>query len=151
MDQIDRSLTERILACAFEVHARLGPGLLESTYRACMVHGLGNRGLRVECEVPIPIQFDGALIDTAYRADIIVERKVLLELKAAESLLSIHLAQLRTYLEHSRVPIGLLLNFNVRSLKEGIRRLELARSAIADDPIPSNPLSPTPPNSFSPS
>ena len=91
-----------------------------------MEHRLRREGLSVQCEVPISIDFDGTLIAGAYRADVIVEGKVLLELKAVESLLSLHLAQLRTYLEHSRLPIGLLLNFNVKSLKDGIRRLELA-------------------------
>jgi GxxExxY protein len=132
MDGLHKDITERVLGCALDVHSRLGPGLLESTYRACMAHRLAREGLSVESEVPIPIRFDGMLIETAYRADLIVERKVLLELKAVETVSSIHLAQLRTYMEHSHVPIGLLLNFNVRSLKEGIRRLVLDRSIGPD-------------------
>src|SRR5258706_8466303 len=86
-------LTERILGCAFAIHARLGPGLLESTYKACLLHRLKLEGMEVECEVPIGIEFDGITIDTAYRADLIIEKKVLLELKVAERVLSIHCAQ----------------------------------------------------------
>jgi GxxExxY protein len=132
MGTAHNELTQRILACAFDVHARLGPGLLESTYRACMQHRLRRDGLSVQCEVPIAINFDGALIPGAYRADVIVEGKILLELKAVENLLSLHLAQLRTYLEHSRLQVGLVLNFNVKSMKDGIRRLELG---VVPDPV----------------
>src|SRR3954466_8319313 len=82
-----RDLTQRILACAFDVHARLGPGLLESAYRSCLVHRLRREGLCVEDEVPICIKFDEIEIRTAYRADVVVARKVLLELKAVERLL----------------------------------------------------------------
>ena len=116
-------LTERILGCAFAIHARLGPGLLESAYKACLLHRLRSDGLQVESEVPISIELDGITIDTAYRADLIVDDKVLLELKATEHLLSIHCAQTRTYLKHSRAEIALLINFNVKSLVEGIRRV----------------------------
>jgi len=146
-----RGITERILRCAFDVHARLGPGLLESTYRTCLVHRLRRRNFAVACEVPISIEFDGELIATAYRADIVVDDIVLIELKSVECVQSVHLAQLRTYLEHSRIPVGLLLNFNVRSLKEGIRRLEVdpVRSTITVVDPPIHP--PTPPNSFFPS
>ena len=151
MDPMCKDLTQKILGCAFDVHARLGPGLLESTYRACKEHRLRGDGLSVQCEVPIAINFDGALISTAYRADVIVEGKVLLELKAVESFLSIHLAQLRTYLEHSRLPVGLLLNFNVKSLKEGVRRLEPARDKPYTATDKPHTLPPTPPNSFFPS
>jgi GxxExxY protein len=144
MDRNHRELTERILACAFDVHTRLGPGLLESTYRTCMVHRLRREGIAVESEVPVKIEFDGIVIGTAYRADLVVEGKVLIELKAVDNLLSVHLAQLRTYLEHSRLPVGLLLNFNVKSLKEGIRRLDL------DAGQSRRTHSSTPPNSFFP-
>ena len=144
-------VTRRILACAFDVHARLGPGLLESTYRTCMEYRLKREGLAVRCEVPIAIDFDGARIATAYRADVIVEGKVLLELKSVEHLRSIHLAQLRTYLEHSRLHVGLLLNFNVQSLKQGIRRIELVAGNSPSCPHNPRTLPPTPPNSLFPS
>jgi GxxExxY protein len=117
-------LTQRVLACAFDVHARLGPGLLESAYRACLVRRLVREGVQVQCEMPISIRFDGEVVGTAYRADVSVEQEVLLELKAVEKVLSIHLAQLRTYLEHAQLNVGLLLNFNVMSLKDGIRRID---------------------------
>ena len=144
MDVTYKELTESVLGCAFDVHARMGPGLLESTYRSCLVHRLRRAGLIVECEVPISIDFDGVRIGTAYRADVIVEGRVLLELKAVDNILSIHLAQLRTYLEHSRIAVGLLLNFNVKSLKDGVRRITI-------DPFRGDALPPTPPNSFFPS
>jgi GxxExxY protein len=118
------AITERVLAAAFAVHARLGPGLLESTYRACLSHRLRSQGMEVECEVPVGIEWDGIRIDTAYRADLIVERRVLLELKATEHLSSIHCAQARTYLKHSSAQIALLINFNVKSLVDGIRRFQ---------------------------
>ena len=120
----DKELTEKILACAFAVHAHLGPGLLESTYKTCMVHRLQRQGMRVDTEVPVNIQFDGITIDGAYRADLIVEGKVVLELKAVDRMLSVHSAQARTYLKHSDADVALLINFNVKSLVEGIRRFD---------------------------
>ena len=116
-------LTEQIIGCALEVHARLGPGLLESAYKACLLHRLLSKGLQVAPEVPVGIQYDGICIDTAYRADLIVEGKVLLELKSAERLLPIHRAQTRTYLKLSGAEVALLINFNVLNLLDGIRRL----------------------------
>ena len=116
------NLTERILGAAVEVHRQLGPGLLEGTYRACLIHQLACDGLRAECEVPIPIEYKGVSIATCYRADVIVESIVLLELKAVERLLPIHEAQILTYLKLCRLRIGLLMNFNSTSLRHGIRR-----------------------------
>ena len=115
-------LTERILGAAIEVHRQLGPGLLENTYRVCLIHQLGRDNLRAECEVPISIEYKGISLGTSYRADIIVEDMVLLELKAIECVLPIHEAQILTYLKLCRLQIGLLINFNVTSLKRGIRR-----------------------------
>lgn len=116
------SLTDKVLGAAFEVHRLLGPGLLESTYKNCMLHELGLRGLRVEQEIALPIEYKSVPIEAAYRADLVVEGKVLVELKAVEHLLPIHEAQILTYLKHGRLPVGLLLNFNVQHLKSGIRR-----------------------------
>ena len=116
-------LTGRILGCAYEVHAQLGPGLLESADRACLMHELAGIGLAAVAEVPVSLHYHGRTIETGYRADIIVEQKVLLELKATERLLQIHQAQALTYLRLSQLQIGLLINFNVVSLKNGIRRL----------------------------
>ena len=115
-------MTGRILKAAFEVHRVLGPGLLESTYRTCLVHELDSSGLRAREEVPIPVMYKGESILTAYHADVIVEEQVLLELKAVERLLPIHEAQMLTYLKHCNIRVGLLLNFNVVRLKHGIRR-----------------------------
>lgn len=129
--ELSKRLTERILACAFDVHSRLGPGLLESTYRVCMQHRMSREGLRVEAEVPIAIVFDEVVVAGAYRADLIVEGQVLLELKSVEKLQSIHISQLLTYVKHANLDVGLLLNFNVRHLREGIRRVD-GRSTIPE-------------------
>jgi GxxExxY protein len=120
----DDTITQKILESAFDVHSRLGPGLLESTYRACLTHRLSREGLEVKAEVPVPVSFDGLSIPAAYRADLIVEQRVLLELKSIERILSIHISQTLTYLKHADLDVALLLNFNVRSLRDGIRRFD---------------------------
>jgi GxxExxY protein len=119
---IEGELTGRILACAIDVHRELGPGMLERTYRICLLHRLRMEGLTVRQEQPIAIEFKGQLIENAYRADLIVADTVLVELKAVEALLPVHEAQVLTYLKFLNLPVGLLLNFNVTSLKQGIRR-----------------------------
>jgi GxxExxY protein len=115
-------LTKTIVGSAIEVHRELGPGLLEGTYRACLLEQLAADGLSVQHEVPIPVTYKGSVTDFAYRADIIVEDKVLLELKAIEALLPIHEAQVLTYLKHSGLRVGILMNFNVLRLAKGLRR-----------------------------
>jgi GxxExxY protein len=115
-------LTERILGRAIAVHRELGPGMLESTYRTCLVHALRAAGMTVIQEVPISIEFEGLLVESAYRADLIVENAVLIEVKSMEALLPVHQAQVLTYLKFLKVRVGLLLNFNVTSLRKGIRR-----------------------------
>jgi GxxExxY protein len=121
-DLVFGELTERILDAAGEVHRCLGAGRLESAYRACLVRQLRRNELVVDCEVPIPIEFNDIRIDGAFRADMIVERKVLVELKSVERLLPIHEAQVLTYLKLSKLKIGLLLNFNSTHLRSGVRR-----------------------------
>ena len=116
------SLSRRILACAIRVHRFLGPGLLESAYRLCLARQLEIDGLDFEQEVAIPVRYEGVDIECAYRADIIVDRSVLIELKAVERLLPIHEAQVLTYLRLSGMRLGLLLNFNAMRLKDGMRR-----------------------------
>ena len=116
-------LTERIIGAAIEVHREVGPGLLESSYAACMRHELTCRGLRFEHEKAIPIAYKGLLLDAAYCIDLLVEDTVVLELKSVERLERIHDAQLLTYLRLSARPVGLLINFNVPFLRHGIRRL----------------------------
>ena len=118
-----KELSGRILGCAFRVHSELGPGLLEAAYKACLMEEFRREGLNALLEVPIPIVYKGTTVDCSYRADCIVEDQVLLELKSVESLLPIHEAQVLTYLRLSRLPVGLLLNFNSRRLKDAMRRL----------------------------
>jgi GxxExxY protein len=118
------ALTDRILGAAFAVHTELGPGLLESTYQACLAQGLIERGLRVELQVPLPVVYKGQkLVDVGYRIDILVAGEIVLELKAIEALAPVHRAQLLSYLRHSGKRVGLLINFNVERLKDGIVRV----------------------------
>ena len=120
---IEREKTYRILSCAYEVHSELGPGLLESAYRHCLMHQLKSAQMTPRSEVPIPLHFRGVEIDCGYRADIIVDDQVLLELKTVESLLPIHKAQIMTYLKLTGLRVGLLLNFNSIHLRYGFRRI----------------------------
>jgi len=115
-------VTGKVIAAAIEVHRKLGPGLLESTYRTCRIREMVDRGLAFRVEAPIPIQYGEQRIDAAYRADFIVENTVLLELKAVDKILPIHEAQTLTYLRHSKLRVGLLLNSNVVRLVHGVRR-----------------------------
>jgi GxxExxY protein len=118
------ALTKRILAAAYAVHTELGPGLLESTYQACLAQELMDRGLRVELQVPLPVVYKGKkIIDVGYRIDILVESQIILELKSIEALTPVHRAQLLSYLRHSGKRLGLLINFNVERLKDGIARV----------------------------
>ena len=121
-------LTDAIIGAAIEVHRALGPGLLESTYEMCLCRELNIRGLPFERQVPIPVQYKGVKLDCGYRADLVVESAILVELKAIDSLLSIHDAQMLSYLKLSGHKIGLLINFNVELLKHGIRRRVLGLS-----------------------
>ena len=117
------ALTDRILGAAFEVHTQLGPGLLESTYEACLAYELAKRGTRFELQVPLPVIYDGKkLLTVGYRIDILVENEIVLELKAIDALAAVHKAQLLSYLRHSGKRVGLLINFNVERLKDGIVR-----------------------------
>jgi len=115
-------LTRAIIGSAISVHRRLGPGLLEGTYRACLLKQLATDGLDARSEVPMPMIYDGVTLDVGYRADIVVGDRVLLELKSVEMLLPVHEAQVLTYLKHSGLRVGLLMNFNVRRLVDGVRR-----------------------------
>ena len=122
-DFVDTDLTRRIIGCAIEVHRVLGPGLLENAYRECLMRELGLARLSFVREVHIPVTYKGVELDCGFRADIVVEDSVVLELKAVERLLPIHDAQLLTYLKLTERRVGLLLNFNSTSLRHGIRRL----------------------------
>jgi GxxExxY protein len=124
MQQIENdTLTEQIIGAAILVHRELGPGLLESAYEACLCHELSLINLKVERQKGIPLFYKGIKLDAGYRLDLIVENKVIVEIKAVSHLLPIHEAQLLSYLKQLGGGRGLLLNFNVKLLKNGIRRL----------------------------
>jgi GxxExxY protein len=115
-------LTERIIGCAIKVHRVLGPGLLESAYEVCLAHELDKSGLNIKRQVSIPVVYDGIRLDAGYQLDLLVEDRIVIELKAVEKLLPIHEAQLLTYLKLANKKLGLLINFNVNLLKNGIKR-----------------------------
>jgi GxxExxY protein len=117
------ALTKQIIGDAIQVHRALGPGLLESAYEACLIYELQKRGLKVERQKAIPIIYKEVVLDCGYRLDLVVEEKVIVEIKSVEELTKIHEAQLLTYLTLSRYQIGLLMNFNIKVLKNGIRRI----------------------------
>lgn len=118
-------ITGKILNAAFKVHTVLGPGLLESAYQACLVYELRKAGLFVEVEKPLPLIYEELKLECGYRIDIMVENKVIIELKTVEAFRDVHLAQVLTYLRLSEKHVGLLLNFYVKSLKDGIKRVSL--------------------------
>ncbi len=119
---LHQELTHKIIAAAIEVHKNLGPGLLEAVYRVCLSMEFENRGLKHQKEVPIPLSYKSKKIDHCFRLDFLVEGEVIVELKAIEMVLPVHEAQLLTYLRLSGKQVGLLLNFNVPTLKTGIHR-----------------------------
>jgi GxxExxY protein len=118
----EQELTDRIIGAAIEVHRVLGPGLLETTYQACLARELTIRGIAFKREVPLRVQYKGSALDCGYKLDLVIEKKAVVELKAVEQLLPIHEAQLLTYLKLSGHRVGLLINFNVPVLKDGIVR-----------------------------
>lgn len=117
------ALTELIIGAAIQVHRELGPGLLESTYETCLGHELSLLNLKLERQKVIPISYKGILLDAGYRLDLVVENQVIVEIKAVSELLPVHEAQLLSYLKQAGGGRGLLINFNVRLLKHGLRRL----------------------------
>lgn|GEM_PF-113936 len=116
-------LSSKIIGAAIEVHKTIGPGLLESAYQECLGHELGLRGLSFESEQPLPVNYKGKKLDCSYRLDMIVENSIILELKSCEKIEPIHKAQLLTYLKLSGLALGLLLNFNVPIMRDGIVRI----------------------------
>ncbi|MCB8964312.1 MAG: GxxExxY protein [Bacteroidales bacterium] len=116
---------KRILDCSFQVHNALGPGLLESAYEECLYYELTQSGLKVEKQKALPLVYKEVKLETGYRIDLIVENSIIIEIKSVESLTDIHLAQILTYLKLSNCKLGLLVNFNVRHLKDGIKRVIL--------------------------
>ena len=121
----ERQLTEQIIGAAIEVHKHLGPGLLESAYLLCMARELDIRNIKFEKELPLPIEYKGVKLGSGYRLDLFVEEKVIVELKSVDAIEDIHKAQLLTYLKLTGCKVGLLINFNVSMLKNGIERLVL--------------------------
>jgi GxxExxY protein len=118
-------LTGEIINAAMKVHTTLGPGLLENVYEACLVHELKRRGLQVVSQVALPVMYDDVVIELGYRLDLLVEDKIIVELKAVEKIVPIHQAQLLSYLKLSKRKLGLLINFNEVHLRDGIRRFVL--------------------------
>lgn len=116
-------ITEKILSCAFKVHTVLGPGLLESAYEECLFYEIKKSQLHVEKQKSLPLVYFEVKLDAGYRIDLLVENKVIVELKSVEAINDVHLAQVLTYLKLSGCEVGLLINFNVKSLKNGIRRV----------------------------
>ena len=116
-------LTGEVIGAAIEVHKSLGPGLLESAYEECLCHELDLRKIAYERQKALPVEYKGVRLDCGYRLDVVVGDKLIVELKAVESLLPIHKAQLLTYLKLAGIKTGLIINFNVSALKDGIQRI----------------------------
>ena len=119
----DNTLTFEIIKCAYQVHSELGPGLLESTYEFALSYELMEMGFIVERQKALPLKYKGQILEVGYRVDLIVNNQVILEIKAVDELCNIHAVQLLTYLKLSKKRLGLLLNFNVGLMKNGIRRI----------------------------
>ena len=116
-------LTYKIIGCVYKVHSELGPGLLESTYEVCLEYELLKEGLSVERQKALPVIYDEVKLDAGYRIDLLVNNQVILELKSVDEIAPIHQAQVMTYLKLSGLKLGLLLNFNVKDMKKGIKRI----------------------------
>jgi GxxExxY protein len=119
----ENAISSAIIGCAIEVHKVLGPGLLESAYHECLCYELHKHGLFIEKEKPMPIVYKEVKLDHGYRMDIVVEKKVVVEIKTVEAFTDVHLAQILTYLRLGDYKLGLLLNFNVSAMKNGVRRV----------------------------
>ena len=119
----ENKITENIIQYAIKVHKALGPGLLESAYQECLYYELNKNGLKVDKEKALPLIYEEVKMDCGYRIDLLVEDKVIVEIKSVEVLNEVHLAQILTYLKLNRTRIGLLINFNVTLLKDGIKRV----------------------------
>lgn len=118
-------LSNIVIGLAIKVHKNLGPGLLESSYKECLFYEINKAGFQVEKEKPMPLIYEEVKLDIGYRLDIIVESKLVIEIKSVEALNDVHLAQTLTYLKLSNTKLGLLINFNVKLLKDGIKRVIL--------------------------
>jgi len=123
MNLLHKELTGSILHCAYKVHSALGPGLLESAYEECLHYELCKTGIDVIKQKPMPLIYEGKKLELGYRIDLLVENKVIIEIKSVDALNPVHFAQLMTYLKLSKCRIGFLINFNVQSLKDGVKRV----------------------------
>ncbi len=119
----ENAVSKAVIGCAIEVHRAIGPGLLESVYQKCLARELELQGVSFREEVPLPVAYKGVSFESAYRLDMVVANKIVLELKAVEHLLPVHEAQLLSYLRLAHLKLGLLINFNVPALKSGIKRI----------------------------
>ena len=122
---LDNELTKKVIGCAIEVHKILGPGLLESTYEQCLARELSLSEINFKIQVPLPVEYKGFHLDCGYRIDMLIKERLILELKSVEKVAEIHKAQLLTYMKLANIKIGLLINFNVKLLKDGIERFVL--------------------------
>ncbi len=120
---LENQIAKKIIGCAIEVHKALGPGLLESAYQECLFYKLKERGLMVEKEKPMPLVFEDVKLECGYRIDLLVENKIVIELKSVESITDVHLAQILTYMKLGNYKLGFLINFNVALLRQGIKRV----------------------------
>ena len=120
-DELSRS----VIGCAIEVHRTLGPGLLESTYRQCLAYEFSQGQIPFQMELALPVRYKDVLLDCGYRIDLVVSGDLIVEVKCVETLLPIHQAQILTYMRLTKIPIGLLINFNVTKLQNGIKRFVL--------------------------
>lgn len=120
---LEHERSERVLGAMIEAHREAGPGLLESAYEQCLCHELSLRGLRFRRQIPVPMAYKGIRLDCGFRADVIVEDRILIELKACETLHTIYEAQTLTYLKLTGLRVGFLVNFNVQRLMDGVKRL----------------------------
>lgn len=122
---LEKELTGKIILAAIEVHKALGPGLLESAYEKCLMREFDLSYIPYESQVELPLEYKGIKVDAGYRIDIIIDKKVIIELKAVETLIPVHQAQLLTYMKLTGIRVGLLMNFHVPVLKDGIKRMVL--------------------------
>lgn len=120
---MENEISRDIIGCAIDIHKALGPGLLESTYLTCLVYDLKQKGYQIDEQLGLPLIYKDVKMDTGFRLDLLVEKKVIVEIKSVEMLNDVHTAQVLTYLKLSGVTLGLLINFNVTKLKDGIKRL----------------------------
>jgi GxxExxY protein len=122
---VDNKLSEKVIGCAIKVHSQLGPGLLESAYEECLYFELNKSGIHAEKQKPLPLKYYDVVLECGYRVDLLIESKLIVEIKACESLTDVHKAQVLTYLKLSGCKLGLLINFNVTKLVNGVKRLIL--------------------------